>query len=365
MYDPLILAMNVHDVAVVGHGLIQKREAGDRHMTPIGFSHVTNFALHDVRVTGDNSCDINVVINEASHGIVQGITITGAFQDVDGLAVINSTYVRVTGNSIHGTDIGITIQTFLHDATSWLNSTYHPTSHIEVDHNYVLTGTGSSPGFGITPFGDDPWVTCHDPATNLGKCPGLYAEIPVGFPDQRAITISDIYVHDNTLGGTSAVDCYCMAFPGDAKAYYPPVTRVRFEHNTYKGGFVPGPMTDSHFDLPISSGGANVMAFRNPGFELTGAAWWTTVGNAGATREATPPPTLKDGTGGKLGGLRPVAATGAVRAVSRAYVGRPGYRWHHHQRRILRRRACPWAGRAVRTQHVHGSDARAENIDGR
>jgi DNA-binding beta-propeller fold protein YncE len=287
--DPMVLALDAQDVTLTGHGTIKMQLESGIPMAQIGFSHVTNFAIRDVHVEG-GFANFAVAVFNSTHGILAD-TVQTAYPDFyqDALAIVSSEYVRVTNNYIASSGEGAYVADDYMNATHvgslWIRDALMPARYQLWDHNYF---TSTYP-YGPVVFGNLPWGDLWTQA-----------------PDQRKVEISDIDVRDNTIVAPAGGDA--VADQGGTPEN--PTTRMRFVDNTYIGPtFGPVPQsgerqwgihtpsavtTDSVYDYP---GVMNSAAFQNPGFQQTGDAWWTTVGNAGATTDATPPPTPEDGTG--------------------------------------------------------------------
>jgi phosphodiesterase/alkaline phosphatase D-like protein len=289
--NPMVLALNAHDVTLTGHGAIQMQVSSGIPLTQIGFSHVTRFSIRNVQVLG-GSATFGVGVFNGADGIVAG-TVQGGDTDFyqDAFAIVNSSRIRVTNNYIASTGEGAYVAEDYKDprhGDPWIKALTGPTlpsRDQEWDRNYV---TSTMPGAAPVLFGNVPWGN-------------LWATAP----DQRQVEISDIYVHDNEFVAPEdgALVVGDQGFGGDTEG---PTTRMRYVNNTYLGPtFGPEPptwamntpsqtSTDSEYDWP---GAMNSAALRNPDFQWTGDAWWTTVGNAGATTEATPPAVPEDGSG--------------------------------------------------------------------
>jgi hypothetical protein len=337
--DPLIMALHVHNVGLVGHGAIQYQGLPTMML---GFSHVTNFQVRNVRDTeGDNGI-VNFWFQSDTHGIIQGIELGGCNEasqgagctGADELALVNSSYVRITGSYLHagGLQLEITEDFQNPNHIGWLqDSGPLPITHVQVDHNLMLVPpNGSGPDFSIIPNGNDDM---------------LLGDPPAAFPDQRQVAISDVSVFDNHFGmfggpgdgrDSNSFDCYCEG--GVSPAVQSPVERVRFKNNVFDARIAnPQVMgivaTDSVFDFPNTPQWVQPFpgpTILNPDFAdtplnpcllpapsvgyggLSGQigcfvsnvtqapeadAWWTAVGNAGATTDATPPKCPADGTG--------------------------------------------------------------------
>ena len=96
-------------------------------------------------------------------------------------------------------------------------------------------------------------------------------------PDQRTVEISDIYIHDNKLAATDAVECWCDArYPNSAASEgQSPVTRIIFENNEYIGNVNATFATAQITDLKTDFGALGARMVMNGDFEKTGIVWWS------------------------------------------------------------------------------------------
>ena len=184
---PLIYGGGVSDVGVVGSGTIQMtRPAGEFiRVTPIGFFEATNFEVRDVTIL--YAAAYNIAIFTSSFGVVDGVTIDilAGYGSSDGISVMNSSDLTITNNDITAGDDGIYLTATYQDprgGTWWNSDNPRPTKNIEVSGNDVKVDCCKAFAF----------IAWGGPA-----------------PDQNAVAISNVNVHDNRLEATEAVGCWC------------------------------------------------------------------------------------------------------------------------------------------------------------
>ena len=253
---PLIYGGGVSDVGVVGQGTIQMtRPAGEFiRVSPIGFFEATNFEVRDISIL--YAAAYNIAIFTSSHGIVDGVNIDiqAGYGSADGISVMNSSDLTITNNDIYAGDDGIYFTATYADPRGgswWDADNPQPTKNSEVSGNNVRVDCCKAFAF----------IAWGGPA-----------------PDQNAVAISNVNVHDNRLQATEAVGCWCsnVYVPGSKQSLISDVTIV---DNEYVGA-----TNVSMADAKISNftndiGLPSIPAPQNDSFELGGLAGWATAGD--------------------------------------------------------------------------------------
>ncbi|WP_219950603.1 Ig-like domain-containing protein [Salinibacterium sp. M195] len=263
---PFVFATDSQNVNIIGDGVIQltraSTEAQTIHTIGVGIFEVDGFEIRDVEILGASSYTVGLY--SSRNGILADTRIIpgshyGATPDVadantDGVSIMNSQNVRVTGNYIRASDDGIYIWANYLDPRSigrwWYKAEPEASRFIEFDNNDVA-------------------VTCCKAFT--------FIVWGIDAPDQRTVEISDIYIHDNKLDATDAVGCWCDArYPNSsASEGQSPVTRITFENNEYIGNVDKTFATAQITDLKTDFGAFGSRTLMNGGFEETGIAWWS------------------------------------------------------------------------------------------
>ena len=266
---PFVFATESENVKIIGDGVIQlTRAATDGetiHAVGVGLFEVAGFEIRDVDVLGASS--YTVALYSSRDGIVANTRVIpgdhyGTMPDVadantDGVSIMNTQNVRITGNYIRASDDGIYIWANYLDPRSvgrwWYKEEPKPSRFIEFDNNDVA-------------------ITCCKAFT--------FIVWGIDAPDQRTVEISDIYVHDNKLSATDAVGCWCDArYPNSAASEgQSPVTRITFENNEYIGNVNTTFATAQITDLKTDFGALGSQTLMNGDFEKTGIAWWSSDG---------------------------------------------------------------------------------------
>lgn len=266
---PFVFATESENVKIIGDGVIQltraATEAETIHTIGVGLFEVTGFEIRDVDVLGSSS--YTVALYSSRDGIVAdtriipgshyGTTPDVADANTDGISIMNTQNVRVTGNYIRASDDGMYIWANYLDPRSvgrwWYKEEPKPSRFIEFDNNDVA-------------------ITCCKAFT--------FIVWGIDAPDQRTVEISDIYIHDNKLSATDAVGCWCDArYPNSAASEgQSPVTRITFENNEYTGNVNATFATAQITDLKTDFGALGSRTLMNGDFEKTGIAWWSSDG---------------------------------------------------------------------------------------
>ena len=258
-YPFLYAPAGSRDFAVRGRGVIRMMDCdnGDDCMKlcPIGFYRCRNFVIEGVHITNYHgyavmpfTCDgglfKDMIIDEWSYG------------NGDGVCLMNSRNIRVTGCRMHTGDDSVYIFSSYRDPrrSEWWNSDDPQASeNIEIDHNDLRSNHCKA--FGMILWGID--------------C-----------PDQEKIEVRNIYVHDNhfvTLGNWNW-DPYTV------RQGHPPVTDVRFENNVIDA------VEYNFFETHVSglSGYPSMTTLKNPEFR-DGRSFWITKGDVAFIRDADKP----------------------------------------------------------------------------
>lgn len=282
--DPLIGAVGVHDVAIVGSGLLQMTYQTDQtrriDVIPVGFFEARRFSLRGITIREARTTIVTML--HSSDGTVANVDVaTSRDLGADGIVVSGSQHVKVLHNRVRTSDDGIVLETKHldpRDENSWWSSaTSTPLKDVELAYNDVEN-------FGVrNAIAFLPWAST--PA------------------DKRDAEISDLWIHDNRLTSLNDtwVNCDCdNPFNPERRPFVQPIrrgeqapmTRVVMERNTVNGqmwpfySWVPPYFTDSRLQVDFP----NVRAIMNGDFERTAAVWWSPEGTAGATDRAADVP---------------------------------------------------------------------------
>ncbi|HST40724.1 MAG TPA: PKD domain-containing protein, partial [Conexibacter sp.] len=282
--DPLVGGVGVHDVALVGRGLLQMTVLPDQarriDVIPVGFYEARRFAVRGITIREARTTILTML--HSSDGTVANIDVsTSRDLGADGIVVSGSQRVKVLHNKVRTSDDGIVLETKHLDPRDvgswWSSATSTPLHDVEIAFNDIENfGTRNAIAF-------LPW-----------------ASTPT---DKRDAEISDLWIHDNRLVSLNDtfVNCDCdNPFNPERRPFIQPIrrgeqapmTRVVMERNTNSGqmwpfySWVPPYFTDSRFEFDRP----NVHALMNGDFEQTAAVWWSPEGNAGATDRAADVP---------------------------------------------------------------------------
>jgi hypothetical protein len=270
---PLIYAGNKHDVGVTGTGtmFMSQSPAGQSHtidVIAIGLFRVDNFTITGVEIL-NNNC-YNVVAWQSTNGVISNLAIDAVTQgNTDGINVKNSQHIRITGNEIDNTDDGIIVGSGYgdpRDGTWWQsNPTRGGSQDIEIDHNVDRLHAVNGKAIAFIPWGTTA-------------------------PDARWTELKNINIHDNFLQAPESIGCWCDNLYNDvvSNSDHSAISQVRIANNKYL--YYDG-MSSAHFetiedaritDMVDDFGKLSAPTFLNGGFETTGAAYWSTTGEAGA-----------------------------------------------------------------------------------
>ncbi len=190
--DPLIGAVGVHDVAVVGSGLLQMTYQSDQtrriDVIPVGFYEARRFALRGITIREARTTIITML--HSSDGTVANVDVaTSRDLGADGIVVSGSQRIKVLHNRVRTSDDGVVLETKHldpRDENSWWSSaTSTPLKEVELAYNDIEN-------FGVrNAIAFLPWAST--PA------------------DKRDAEISDLWIHDNRLTSLNDtwVNCDC------------------------------------------------------------------------------------------------------------------------------------------------------------
>ncbi len=265
--DPFVFSDGTTNSVLTGAGTIQLTTHGAGGNATIftmavGFLNAQDFIIEDVNVRGSSS--FNIAIYGSNDGVLRDTDIIGTVVNTDGISIVNSQNVLVTGNVLDVDDDGMYAVTRIidprdYDPTSWWTRRIHqPTQFIEFANNTV----NALQGFALR-----------------GTINGV--------TDLREVETTDIYVHDNYLRGRviDAVGCWSTTQTS-------PMTRYTFENNTYvdddgvNDTFANCTLTDFNNDFGFRSNATMI----NGDFENTGDAWWSPLGDAGSVTTGSTDP---------------------------------------------------------------------------
>lgn len=313
--DPLVGGVGVHDVALVGRGLLQMTVLPDHtrriDVIPVGFFEARRFAVRGITIREARTTILTML--HSSDGTVANIDVaTSRDLGADGIVVSGSQRVKVLHNKVRTSDDGIVLETKHLDPRDvgswWSSATSTPLHDVEIAFNDIENfGTRNAIAF-------LPWAST--PA------------------DKRDAAISDLWIHDNRLVSLNDtyVNCDCdNPFNPERRPFIQairrgeqaPMTRVVWERNNSSGQmwpfyqWVPPYFTDSRFDIDRP----NVHALMNGDFEQTAAVWWSPEGNAGATDRAADVPEAAEAAFAQRSGRLRRLPRGAARRAGRPLPG--------------------------------------------
>lgn len=260
--QPFVHADGSDNVTVTGSGkILMTRHASGQASTiyavAIGFLNTTNYTIENVHI--DQAGAYNVAVYGTRRGVVRNLEITATNTwNTDGISVVNTQDLRVTGNTMTVKDDGMYAVTRIndprdYDPTAWFTRrNLQPTQRIEFDNNWVY----ATEGFMMRP-------TIN------------------GVADLRQVATTDVWVHDNYLRSRDHDPVGC--WPDNEPA---PLERFRIVGNTYVDD-TPTSRTNQLSSCRITDfendlGATSATQLQNGDFEATGAAWWSPVGDAGA-----------------------------------------------------------------------------------
>lgn len=329
---PFIYASDSQNVGITGSGIIQMRwSQADEfsfqppmqdnqtiHSLPIGFYRVSDFVIRDVSIIDAHT--YNMGLMSTSDGLVDHIRIIADHHEIgsDGIAIQNSQRIRITNSMLNPNDDAVYIWASYKDPRSyvdptggqlwWSSDNPRPTKDIEVDHNVIRD--------------------------RCCKAVGLIAW-GSGAPNLEDVEISNISIHDNILNATEAVGIWHdnpnhgeVPFTGLEMGDQSPVRNVHIWNNVYQGALLDGSLGKAVItSLRTDFGMLGAQTVQNPQFDANaGAAWWTPVGDAGATQAfggsagyvalSGPPASLVEGLGMTAGSYRVTADVAATRGAA-------------------------------------------------
>lgn len=279
---PLLYSGQQHNVQIVGSGTVQmtqgSSDANTIYLTPVGFYRVSHYKLAGLHILGSSVYNLSLFTTD--HGLVKDLTITAAagpqdgyMAQSDGVSLMNSQYIRITGNTIRNGDDAMYVWSSYADSRAypdplngiqwWSSDDPQASTHIEFDHNYIAHTPGMSVGF-------IPWGT--------------------GAPDPRTVEISDVSIHNNDLTSDwHAVGCWCNnPNYGELRTWNPyvdndqsAIKNITFANNTYSAPTPQQVFTATNLKTDYGAMGSG--AILNGNFENMGTAWWSTEGDSGAT----------------------------------------------------------------------------------
>lgn len=245
-----------HDFALRGNGVIRMMDCdnGEECMKicPIGFYRCRDFVIEGVHITNYHSYAIMPFT--CSGGLFKDLIIDKwSYGNGDGICLMNSRDIRVTGCRMHTGDDSVYIFSSYRDPrrSEWWDSDEPQASeNIEIDHNDLRSNHCKA--FGMILWGID--------------C-----------PDQEKIEVRNVYVHDNhfvTMGNWN-YDPYTVR-PG-----HPPVTDMRFENNRIDA------IECNFFETHVSGmrGYPSMSELKNAEFR-DGKCFWLTEGDVSFVRNA-------------------------------------------------------------------------------
>ncbi len=213
-----------HHFAVTGKGTIRMMDWPEdgrmMRIAPVGLYRAHHFEVADIHITNYHA--YAVMPYTCSHGVFRNLTIDGfTGGNEDGISLMNSQHIRITGCTISSGDDAIYIFSSYRDPrgntipTWWSSDEPQACQDIEIDH-------------------------CN---LNANGCKGL-AIIPWGIdcPDLEKVEVRDLYVHDNVIDNLGIWNYN----PYTSSTAHPPVTHARFANNAIKA------IEPSFFALPMA-----------------------------------------------------------------------------------------------------------------
>ena len=248
-----------HGFAIRGKGVIRMMDCTSDveciKLCPIGFYRCRDFVIEGVHITNYHGYAIMPFTCEG--GLFKDLIIDAwSYGNGDGICLMNSRNIRVTGCRMHTGDDSVYIFSSYKDPrrSDWWDSDEPQASeNIEIDHNDLRSNHCKA--FGMILWGID--------------C-----------PDQEKIEVRNVYVHDNhfvTMGNWN-YDPYTV------RQGHPPVTDMRFQNNTVDA------IECNFFETHVSGmkGYPSMTRLKNGEFH-DGRCFWLTTGDVTFVRdEGTP-----------------------------------------------------------------------------
>ena len=217
------------NIKITGKGIIDMTPGEDcdhtMHICPIGLYRVSRFEISEVTI--QNFSNYALMPYTCNDGIIKNLIIRDCrCRNGDGISLMNSQNIRITGCNMITSDDGIYVFTSYKDPRGgswWSSDEPQPSRNIEIDHN-----------------------DCN--VTNL-KCTALaFILLGSACPDQSLVEASNIYIHDNhfnTMGIWNNDPFSPLSTPSSARD-------IRFENN------VVDEIQDNFFETPLTN-----TSFRN------------------------------------------------------------------------------------------------------
>lgn len=209
---------------------------------PVGFYKVDGFEISDIHITDYHSYAMMPFTSK--NGLIRNVRIDNwSHGNGDGICLMNCQDIRITGCKMNTGDDSVYIFSSYKDPRKsewWSSDEPEPSLNIEIDHNELRSNHCKA--FGMILWGID--------------C-----------PDQSRIEVRNVYVHDNyfqTMGNWNYN-------PYTTRNGFPPVTKFRFENNTFDAiepNFFETKITDMNFFHSSKH-------FINGGFENGGFVFWS------------------------------------------------------------------------------------------
>lgn len=257
-YPFIYAGEGTENVKITGNGTIEMtRGTYDNGsdticVCPIGFYRVKNFEISDITIT--KYCTYAMMPYTCNDGLIKNVKINQAeFGSGDGISLMNSQNIRITGCELVTNDDGIYIFSSYNDprgGTWWSSENPQPSMNIEIDHNKGTVTWSATKAIGFILWG-------------------------AGCPDQSLVEVKNIYIHDNEFNTMGIWDNH----PYDDETFTAPMKNIVFENNiieTVQNNFVGIPKSDIY--------GYDCMTeMYNGDFEKTGEAYWVPLKNTDAS----------------------------------------------------------------------------------
>ena len=260
-YPFIYAGEGTENVKITGNGTIEMTKGSKSNgddticVCPVGFYRVKNFEISDITIT--KYCTYAIMPYTCNDGLIKNVKINNPeFGSGDGISLMNSQNIRITGCELTTNDDGIYIFSSYNDprgGTWWSSDNPQPSKNIEIDHNKGTVTWTDTKAIGLILWG-------------------------AGCPDQSLVEVSNVYIHDNEFNTMGIWDNH----PYDDATNTVPMKNIRFENNTI------GTVQSNFYTIPMSDvyGYDCMTEMRNGDFEKTGEAYWVLDGEEGSAGAA-------------------------------------------------------------------------------
>lgn len=260
-YPFIYAGEGTENVKITGAGIIEMTRGSLNNgndticVCPVGLYRVKGFEISDITI--QNYCTYAIMPYTCNQGLIRNVTIQDAeFGSGDGISLMNSQDIRITGCNITTNDDAIYIFSSYDDpraANWWSSADPQPSKNIEIDNNVATVTWTDTKAIGFILWG-------------------------AGCPDQSLVEVSNVYIHDNQFNTMGIWNNH----PYDTSTQTVPMKNIRFENNTI------GTVQNNFYTIPMSDvyGYDCMTEMLNGDFESTGEAYWVCQGSAGAAKDS-------------------------------------------------------------------------------